>query len=133
MYRMQSITKCLTKVCLSVGVLCSVWGVSALAHGTGDTIEVEQDGYLIDISYSEEDIVTGLPVQLSFLLFDLGDGTQRLEVDFTDVWVRLENDAGIVFASLLSLPEFGDTSMSYLHKRGSMNCLYGTKTCKILS
>jgi plastocyanin len=110
---MKSMTKNLAGLCILMGALLSVCLMTVSAHGTGGTIEVEQDGYLIDIGYSEEEIVTGLPIQLSFLLFDLGDGTQRSEVEFTDVWVRLENEAGIVFASLLSRPEFGDTSMSY--------------------
>jgi plastocyanin len=110
---MKSMTKNLGGLLILMGAFLSVCLLSVSAHGTGGTIEVEQDGYLIDVGYSEEEIVTGLPIQLSFLLFDLGDGTQRTDVEFTDVWVRIENDAGIVFASLLSRPEFGDTSMSY--------------------
>jgi plastocyanin len=85
----------------------------ASAHGAGGTIEIEQDGYLIDIGYSEVEIFTGVLTQLSFLLFEAGGGSDKIEVPFTDIWVRLERDGEIVFASLLGRPEFGDTGMSF--------------------
>jgi plastocyanin len=85
----------------------------ASAHGAGGTIEVEQDGYLIDVGYSEEEIVTGAPTQLSFLLFEILENATNEEVLFSNVWVRLEHKENIVFAGLLGRPEFGDTSMSF--------------------
>jgi|GEM_PF-2301305 len=91
--------------------LCLLSAGVVSAHGSGGSIEVEQDGYLIDVSYSQEQITTGETTQFSFLLFD---ETKANEIDFTDVWVRLEQDNIIYFASLLARPEFGDTSMSFL-------------------
>jgi plastocyanin len=90
----------------------------ALAHGEGGTIEIEQDGYLIDIGFSEEEIFPGVPTQLSFLLFELQESAAPSEVFFTDIWLRIEHDGEMMFASLLGRPEFGDTGMSFNFPEG---------------
>lgn len=82
----------------------------AMAHGSGGSIEVKQNGFLIDVGYSQEELVAGETTQLSFLLYD---SERDEEILFTDVLLRLEQDGQIVFGGLLARPEIGDTSMSY--------------------
>lgn len=87
------------------------------AHGTGGSIEQEEDGYLVDIGYSPERLVAQETVRFDFLLFNTESGEA---VDFTDLWLRLEQEDQLIFAGGISQPYFGEAGMSlYLPETGT--------------
>jgi hypothetical protein len=85
-------------------------GAQTNAHSTGATIETVVGEYLVDIGYTPENIVTGSPARFDLLLFSDESGQ---EVEFTDVWVRVEKDSILWFAGGIDQPIFGSAGFSY--------------------
>lgn len=85
----------------------------AFAHETGPSVEVEVGEYLIDIGYS-----TFAPQADEVVLFDFGLTREEAAVSFDDVWVRIESEEGVVFASGIHNAPFGGARMSYRFPEG---------------
>ena len=82
--------------------LSFIFGFNSLAHGLGQSLEKEVNGYFIE---------AGVPIRFDFNLLT----KDRLSTeDFTSVWVKIApRDKGLSFAGFLHRPEFLLTGMSY--------------------
>ncbi|OGM97083.1 MAG: hypothetical protein A3B86_03030 [Candidatus Yanofskybacteria bacterium RIFCSPHIGHO2_02_FULL_38_22b] len=92
--------------------LSFIFGFNSLAHGLGQSLEKEVNGYFIDVGYDAVDsIEAGVPIRFDFNLLT----KDRLSTeDFTSVWVKIApRDKGLSFAGFLHRPEFLLTGMSY--------------------
>ena len=83
-----------------------------LAHGLGQSLEKEVNGYIIDVGYDAIDVIeTGAPIRFDFNLLTKDRASTG---GFTHVWVKISpNDTGLSFAGFLHRPEFLLTGMSY--------------------
>lgn len=108
---------------LSIGAVISVFFFAiallpfqAWAHTTGVFFQTTVKDYIVDVGYS-----TAAPTEGEATLFDfqlrhaassLANGS---DVDFSDVWVRIDNASNaVVFASGIHNAEFGGSRMSYV-------------------
>lgn len=91
-------------------VLLSVLPVPIAAHTSGASYETVVDEKLIDIGYSEEEIVVGEAVVFDFGIFD---AVTNEAVPYTDVWMRIEQERNVFFASGIHRPSIGATTMVY--------------------
>lgn len=97
-------------------VLAILLPIFSQAHGLGQTISKEVGEYLIDVDYDAFIIQAGEVVRFDFSLWD----RERTEFkDVTSIWLRIspENSFGSVFASSLSVPEFGLPGITYVFPR----------------
>lgn len=78
------------------------------AHGTGGEFIKANNGYTIDIGYDPENFYTGETVDFDFSL-----KKDTLEQEFTDVWVRINQDTKTVFATGVHNQEIGGTTLLY--------------------
>lgn len=86
-----------------------------LAHGTGASFEREVGEYLVDIGYSVEEPVAGESITFDFAL--LKDGETAA---FTDIWVKIESEDGVVLATGIHSGTFGGPRLTYVFpKSGS--------------
>ena len=93
--------------------ICFIVGALPLytnAHGVGASIEEVVDGYLIDIGYSPATIVANNQTRLDFLLFV--EETNE-EIEYDDVWLRIEDEERLLFAGAVSRSEYGATGVSF--------------------
>lgn len=81
------------------------------SHGSGISIEATVDGYLLDIGLSEEVITNAEPVRIDFSLFDESTSDP---VNFSDIWLRINQEGKVFFAGGVSKPQFGLTGVSYM-------------------
>lgn len=79
------------------------------AHGSGESFELESEGYLMDIGYSVEEFTDDSSVILSFEL----KNKEGSAVEFTDVWVRIIEDTSTVFATGVHNADLGGALMTY--------------------
>jgi hypothetical protein len=83
---------------------------TALAHGTGASLEKIVGEYRLDIGYNPTILEAQDPSIFDFdLLFD--ETGERAA--FTDMWVRIVQGRKTVFASGIHKPDFGNTTMVY--------------------
>lgn len=85
----------------------------AFAHGEGASYEAVVEGHIIDIGYSEPSPVAGDVVNFDFNLYPEGAGPGA-ETPFTDVWVRIESQSGLLLASGIHNAEFGGTRLTLM-------------------
>jgi hypothetical protein len=86
------------------------------SHSTGQSLEKEINGYVIDVGYSAlEKINTGDTIRFDFNLWESG----RVNVaNFDHVWIRIApNERGLSFASFLYYPKPLLTGMSYVFEK----------------
>lgn len=84
--------------------------VLVFAHGGGQSLEKIVGDYKLDIGFDAEDGVKA--GQSALFDFNLFTASGEKEVDFTDVWVRIMQDARIIFAGSIIKPEFGAPRMT---------------------
>ncbi|MEX0877507.1 MAG: hypothetical protein WDZ40_01430 [Candidatus Spechtbacterales bacterium] len=83
---------------------------TAYGHGTGASLEKISGDYKIDIGYTPPVIEEGSSAALDFSLSRNDNGE---EIEFTDIWVRIEKNQKTVFASGIHKPNFGRTLLTY--------------------
>jgi len=83
--------------------------MTTLAHDSGESHEVESQGYLIDIGYS-----TDSPVEREAVPFDFRITREGEEVPFTNVWVKIDGKEEVVFAGAIYNSEYGGPRLSYV-------------------
>jgi hypothetical protein len=94
--------------------------VHALAHALGASYEATIDGYALDIGFSSPAPEVGEAV-----IFDFNfPAAQDPVPPFTDVWVRIETDKRVVFASALHNARFGGPRMSYVFPEAGVYTIY---------
>lgn len=97
------------------------------AHGLGQTLTTQIDGYQVDVDYDVPVIEAGVPVRFDFRLWK-GEVSAGEPASFSGVWLRLDRHAGkgavnpIVFSGNLGQPEFGAPGVTYAFpEEGSYN------------
>lgn len=83
---------------------------TAYGHGAGASFEQIENGYLIDIGYSPEEIEAGTSVRLDFNIFEEASGSP---VPFSDVWLRITKEEQTLFAGGIQRADFGGTGVMY--------------------
>lgn len=84
--------------------------LAVFGHGLGASYEEVVDGYIIDIGYEPEVVTSESRVR-----FDFGisrDNTGE-EVEYSDVWIRINEGTQTVFATGIHRPEFGGAGLLY--------------------
>lgn len=92
--------------------LSFIFGFNGLAHGLGQSLEKEVNGYLVDIGYDAVDVIeANNAIRFDFNLWE----KNRIDMaNFDYIWVRISpSDRGISFAGFLYRPELLLTGMSY--------------------
>jgi hypothetical protein len=90
------------------------------AHALGASYETTVDGYTLDIGYSSPAPEVGEAV-----IFDFNFPTTQDSVPpYTDVWVRIETEQKVVFASALHNAHFGGPRMSYVFPEAGTYTIY---------
>jgi hypothetical protein len=84
--------------------------VISFGHGSGLSFETEKEGYFIDIGVSSEPVLSLQSTRFDLSLFD---ASSNEAVDFTDVWVRIEEGRKVLFAGGVHVPNLGPTGFSY--------------------
>lgn len=74
------------------------------AHGLGYNLEKVEGDYRVDVGLSEEDIVAGDTVRMSF---ELSDVKTENPVEFDAVWIRLAQGNKMMFIGTLNQDPFG--------------------------
>lgn len=95
----------------------------ARAHGeAGITFtSTTTEGHIVDVDYADVYIQADSMGRFTFNLF--ADDSRQKEVNFTDMWVRIEKKAGekssrTVFAGPIAKQEFGGNGFSYVFSEG---------------
>ena len=79
-------------------------------HGFGVSYEEDVDGYFVDIGYDPEVITTESRVRLEFDITN--KETQEIN-EYSDLWLRINQDKKTVFAGGINKPEFGAAGILY--------------------
>jgi len=87
----------------------------ALGHGLGVSYEETVGEYSIDIGYEPEAITSESRVRFDFGIFDKTTGE---EVEYSDLWLRINEGNQTVFASGIHSPEFGTAGALYVFPGG---------------
>lgn len=80
------------------------------AHTSGFSVEKEVGDFIVDLGYSNEILIENTQLRFDFILVD---NKYKTPQNFSEVWVRIENDERLLFASGLGRARFGDTGMAY--------------------
>ena len=80
------------------------------AHGTGGSFEKIDGEYFVDIGYSEPLLRAGESNRMDFQILK---NTDKSDIDFNQVWVRVIKDGNLVFVATLTKPDFGLTGMTF--------------------
>ncbi len=96
-------------VLLCILIFFSSFGV-ARAHGSGSSFEKVVGAYLVDVGYDPASLEVDSTVRFDFTL---RGATSSEEIQFSDVWVRIEKEKKTVFASGIHRSEFGKTGLLY--------------------
>jgi len=76
-----------------------------LAHGVGETLTIDKDGYEIDIDLDTKNPISNSAIRFDF---DLTDSEEKgLSTDFDYIWVRIQKGQKTIFAGGIGKPEFG--------------------------
>lgn len=88
------------------------------AHNLGASHEEMVGEYLVDIGYDPAS-----PVEDDRLLLDLNlwDAKKVESIDFSSVWVRIENESGTLLATGVHKAEFGATTVLFRIPEGVTN------------
>jgi len=79
-------------------------------HATGESLEQEVDGYLIDIGYSVTEFIANSAVVFEFNLLNENDEF----VDYSNVWLRIVKDDRTILATGIHNAEFGGARITYI-------------------
>jgi hypothetical protein len=102
-----------------------VVGLPTDAHAHGEAgitfTSTTTEGYIVDVDYADVYIQADSMGRFVFNLF--ADGSRKKEVNFTDMWVRIEKKDGeksskTVFAGPIAKQEFGGNGFSYIFAEG---------------
>ena len=86
-----------------------IGGTMAYAHGLGNSLEQQVDDILVDIGYSVDEFTDDSSVVFDFEIVD----SEKEQIDFTDVWVRLVKDKSTVLATGVHNGRLGGAIMTY--------------------
>lgn len=94
-----------------------------LSHGDGAFFETTVGNYIIDIGYSSPAPAVGEAVVFDFQIRDVGTKLiSGSDVEFSDVWVRIESEKKTLLATGLYNAEFGGPRLSYVFpEKGEYN------------
>lgn len=81
-----------------------------LAHGLEEIVEQSVDKYTIQLKYDAQEASTGEASPISFYLLD---AQKTDEVEFKQVWVRIEKDKKLLFSGNINKQELGPTGFTY--------------------
>ncbi|MEX0652026.1 MAG: hypothetical protein WD509_00945 [Candidatus Paceibacterota bacterium] len=95
---------------ISLFVLVFLVPVTLHAHGFGVSYEENKDGYLVDIGYDPEIFTTDSRALFDFTLYY--EGTEE-DVEYSDVWLRINQGTRVIFAGGIHSPEFGTAGILY--------------------
>ena len=101
-------------IILMLGVVACVlalFSAQSEAHGQGYSFEKMDGGYLVDVGYSNSPVVANSQIRFDFSLF--ADEQKSSPVEFSNVWVRIENEEGLYFAGAVYQPFFGQAGFTY--------------------
>lgn len=95
-------------------------GEAGLTLSATSTTE-EKPAYIVDVDYAEAAIVAGSFGRFDFNLFT--DATRQKPVEFTDLWVRIEQKDGdkrgrTLYAGSVAKAQFGGTGFSFVFPEG---------------
>jgi len=94
---------------------------SVQAHGQGATVEIQKDGFLIDIGHAPEKLVVGSQTRFDFLLYT-SDTNEPIE--FSDVWARIEKEGQLKLAGGIADPFYGTAGLSFNFSEAGDYTLY---------
>ena len=94
----------------SLIIVLFITSISVFAHGTGMVLEINQDGYQIDIDLDILEPRAGQAVRFDFDLLDIGE--KGLKTDFNYIWVRIQKGQKVVFAGGIGKADFGPTGFT---------------------
>jgi hypothetical protein len=80
------------------------------AHGDGASLEKDVDGYLVDVGYDPDTLVSQEVVVLDFSLIE---SESQTPVEFSDVWVKISSADEVVFATSINKARIGLTTLTY--------------------
>ncbi len=84
--------------------------IFTFGHGTGLSYEEIIDGYRVDVGYSPEIVTLDSGARFDFTITDVQTGE---EVEYSDVWLRINKETRTLFATGIHKPEFGTTGVLY--------------------
>ncbi len=93
-------------------------------HGTGESFEVIEGEYLVDVGYDASIIEEQTPIRFEFSLFA---NKSKLPTDFDNIWVRVEETGAqkrTIFATGIHQPTFGPTSMLFSFPKEATYMMY---------
>lgn len=115
----MSVNNICIKKSVVVGILAafffSVTISEVFAHAAGASFEYETNGYLIDIGYDPEIIISGKSVRFDFDIFPINTNETAA---YTDIGVRITKEDTAVYAGNQKAPEYGFASMTYVFPKG---------------
>jgi hypothetical protein len=100
----------LSQICFLL-VFVYLFSVSVVfSHNFGSYWEKEVNGYRVDVGYSPDIFMEDTPVRFDFAILD---PQTKQDLNFSDVWVRIEQNNRLFFAGGLGKAKFGPTGISY--------------------
>ena len=87
---------------------------SVSAHGLGASMEREVEGYFVDVGYDPSPLRAERAVRFDFELYDepvTDDRTSARSIDYTSVWVRLEQEGRTILATGVAKALWGPTTL----------------------
>lgn len=87
---------------------------SVSAHGLGTSLEREVDGYFVDVGYDPSPLRANRAMRLDFELYDepvADDPASTKSIDYTSVWVRLEQEGRTILATGVAKAIWGPTTL----------------------
>lgn len=87
---------------------------SVSAHGLGTSLEREVDGYFVDVGYDPDPLRANRSVRFDFELYDepvTDDTASAKSIDYTSVWVRLEQEGRTILATGVAKALWGPTTL----------------------
>ncbi|PIR83810.1 hypothetical protein COU18_02385 [Candidatus Kaiserbacteria bacterium CG10_big_fil_rev_8_21_14_0_10_51_14] len=97
--------------------LCIILAVPlsfASAHGLGASLEREVEGYYVDVGYDPDPLRASRSVRFDFELYDVPattDPASTESIDYTSVWVRLEQEGRTILATGVAKALWGPTTL----------------------
>ena len=91
-------------------ILVLFFPMITLAHGSGGTLEKVVGENLVDVGYSDAILRVGKASRFDFQLVKNSD---KSDVDFNQVWVRIIKSGNLIFVGTLPRPDFGSAGMTF--------------------
>ncbi|MCX6819745.1 MAG: hypothetical protein NT019_00425 [Candidatus Adlerbacteria bacterium] len=84
---------------------------AAFAHTTGKSVEQIVGKYLLDVGYSPDPVVAGDSTYFDFKIYQ--NGPTPGDAPYRNVWVRIYQDNGTLFAAGIAHMDAGPTGLVY--------------------